>query len=66
MKRRTTVVVSAEVDSVPDFYEETTMKIPLEVEIVVPFMKNPEEEINLGIKLNVLKLLKLKIAPEDL
>ena len=65
MKKKTTVVVSAEVDSVPDFYEETTMKIPLEVEIVVPFMKNPEE-INLRIKLNVLKLLKLKIAPEDL
>ena len=66
MKKRTTVVVLAEVGSGPDFCEETKMTTLKEVEIVVPFMKNPEEEINLGIKLNVLKLLKLKIAPEDL
>ena len=65
MKKRTTVVVLAEVGSGPDFCEETKMTTLKEVEIVVPFMKNPEE-INLGIKLNVLKLLKLKIAPEDL
>ena len=65
MKKRTTAVVLAEVGSGPDFCEETKMTTLKEVEIVVPFMKNPEE-INLGIKLNVLKLLKLKIAPEDL
>ena len=65
MKKRTTVVVLAEVGSGPDFCEETKMTTLKEVEIVVPFMKNPEE-INLGIKLNVLRLLKLKIAPEDL
>ena len=65
MKKRTTAVVLVEVVSGPDFCEETKMTTLKEVEIVVPFMKNPEE-INLGIKLNVLKLLKLKIAPEDL